>query len=292
MARRVGAPDAAFFTGYYEPVVEGSLTKTVAFTTPLYPPPPNLVGATPGTPIPGLDPALTAGRKLPDGTIEPMPDRAAIEAGALTVRPLLYLRTPVDAFFIQVQGSARIKLADGSFRRLAYAGRNGYPYTSIGKLLVERLKIPPADMGMVQLRAWIRANGEGPTEAGGKLMQANRSYIFFRFDDGLPQTAGPIGGEGISLTPLRSLAIDRAAWPYGLPFYVDAILPWRSAAPAPFQRLLIGQDTGSAIVGLARGDIFFGTGDEAATRAGPIRAHGTLFVLWPRGRPTIEPKPR
>ena len=280
--RRIGPDNGAFFTGYYEPVVEGSLVATSDFATPLYGPPPDLVGVTPGQTSPGLDPALSAARRLPDGRLVAMPDRAAIEAGALAQAPLVFVRDPVEAFFVQVQGSARIRLSDGSLRRLVYAGRNGYPYTSIGKLLVDRLRIPPSEMGMAQLKAWIRANGQRSGDEGTALMRRNRSYVFFAFDATLPPQAGPIGGEGISLTPLRSLAIDRGAWPYGLPFYLDAVLPWQGVAPTPFRRLMVGQDTGSAIIGQARGDIFFGTGEEPARRAGAMRDHGTLFVLWPR----------
>ncbi len=278
--RQVGAEGGAFFTGYYEPVVEGSLVASTDYPTPLYGRPPDLVDLTPGTTT-GLDPALSAARRLPDGRVAPMPDRAAINAGALGQQPLLYVREPVEAFFVQVQGSARIRLPDGSLRRLVYAGRNGYPYASIGKLLVDRLHIAPADMGMVQLKAWVRANGQRPGDAGTALMQENRSYIFFAFDDTLPAQAGPIGGEGISLTPLRSLAIDRKAWPYGLPFYLDAPPPPGQSDATALRRLMIGQDTGAAIVGASRGDLFFGTGEAAARRAGALRDHGTLFVLWP-----------
>lgn len=254
-ARRIA--DAAFFTGYYEPVVEGSPTPTATFRTPLYPFP---------------------------ADVRSMPDRAAIEAGALAglAEPLVYVREAVDAFFIQVQGSARISLPDKSLRRLVYAGRNGFPYTSIGKVLVDTLHIPPADMGMAQLRAWICAHGQGPGEAGTLLMQRNRSYIFFRFDDTLGAGDGPIGGAGVSLTPLRSLAVDRTLWPYGLPFFVDATMPWTNEQATPFQRLMVAQDTGSAIRGAARADIFFGTGAAAAARAGAIRHPGTLYVLWPK----------
>lgn len=269
----------AFFTGYYEPVVAGSLVPTAAFATPLLAPPADLVAVAPGT-TPGLDPALTRARRLRDGRLAAMPDRAAIEAGALgnAALPLVYVASPADAFFIQVQGSARIRLPDGSLLRLVFADRNGYPYTSIGKLLVQRFGIPPSEMGMIQLRAWIESHGQRPDEAGARLMQENRSFIFFRFDDTLPAGSGPIGGEGIGLTPLRSLAIDRTVWPYGLPFVVDTVLPDGST----FRRLMIAQDTGAGIHGAARADIFFGTGDEAARRSGPVRQPGTLYVLWPK----------
>jgi membrane-bound lytic murein transglycosylase A len=272
--RRVAAP--AFFTGYYEPVVEGSLTKSAAFPVPLRAAPAGLVAAgAPGTP---------AHYRRGDGTLAPLPDRAGIEDGALgdAAPPLVWLREPVDAFFAQVQGSARILLPDETTRRIAYAGRNGYAYTSIGKILVDTLHIPPERMGMAELRGWIRDHGQGPHAAGTELMRRNRSYIFFRFDDTLPPEAGPIGAAGISLTPLRSLAVDRSVWPYGLPVYISADLPWRGEAATPFRRLMVAQDTGSAIVGPARGDIFFGTGPVAAARAGAIRHPGTLYVLWPK----------
>ncbi|WP_246725113.1 murein transglycosylase A [Beijerinckia sp. L45] len=276
--------DPGFLTGYYEPVVDGSLTATSEFSTPLLARPPDLVGGIPGQSISGLDPALSAVRRLPDGTLAAYPDRAAIESGALgtLAAPLVYVRDPVEAFFIHVQGSARVHLPDGSMRRLVYAGRNGQPYTSIGRALVEQLNIPPAEMGMAQLKAWIRDHGQKPGQAGATLMQRNRSFIFFVFDDSLAPDAGPIGGAGVSLTPLRSLAVDRLIWPYGLPVFIDATLPWRSDTLEPFRRLMVAQDTGSAIVGPARGDIFFGTGPDAARLAGPIRHPGTFFVLWPK----------
>ncbi len=250
------APEA-FLTGYYEPVVEGSRTRSAAFTAPLL-----------------AAPAAAHG----------LPDRAAIEAGALgaAAPPLVWLRAPVDAFFVAIQGSARVRLPDGTLKRVAYAGRNGKPYTAIGKVLVQRLGISPADMSMAQLRGWIEAHGQSPGDAGRALMDENRSFIFFRFDDALPSESGPSGAAGVGLTPLRSLAVDRARWTYGLPVYVDAILPWRGEEPEPFHRLMVAQDTGAAIVGPARADIFFGTGQEAANRAGPIRQPGTLWVLWPK----------
>jgi membrane-bound lytic murein transglycosylase A len=282
--------DPGFLTGYYEPVVDGSLTATSELSTPLLARPSDLVGGIPGQPISGLDPALSAARRLPDGTFAPYPDRAAIEAGALgsLAPPLVYVRDPAEAFFIHVQGSARVHLPDGSMRRLVYAGRNGQPYTSIGRALVEQLNIPPAEMGMAQLKAWIRDHGQKPGDAGAALMQRNRSYIFFAFDDTLGPDAGPIGGAGVSLTPLRSLAVDRLVWPYGLPVFIDATLPWRRETAEPFRRLMVGQDTGSAILGPARGDIFFGTGPDAARLAGPIRHPGTFFVLLPKDEAGIS----
>ena len=271
--RRLSRP--AFLTGYYEPVVAASRERTSAFHTPLLALPTGFAAAPAGS---------VASLRRADGTLVPLPDRAGIESGALGAAaiPLAWVREPVDAFFIQVQGSARLQFPDGMQRRLAYAGRNGFAYTSIGKVLVDTLHIPPAQMGMAELKTWVRTHGQGPDDAGTALMRKNRSYIFFRFDDTLPADAGPIGAAGVSLTPFRSLAVDRAAWPYGLPIYIAADLPWQGAQPTPFRRLMVAQDTGSAIVGGARADIFFGSGSAAADLAGAIRHPGTMFVLWPK----------
>lgn len=284
--RRIGAAGSAFFTGYYEPVVAGSLEPTATMRAPLYGPPPGLVPVPPGTR--GLDPGLTTALARPDGTLVALPDRAGIEGGALgaSAPAIAYVHDGVEAFFIQIQGSARLQLPDGRLRRLVYAGRNGYPYASIGRELAQRLAVPPAQMGMAQIKAWIRAHGEGPGEAGTRLMQTNRSFIFFRFDDSLPPDVGPTGGSGVGVTGLRSLAVDRAVWAYGLPMYAQTTVAGPASGEVTLHRLMIAQDTGSAIVGPARADIFFGTGAEAAHRAGATRAHGTLYVLWPKAMPT------
>lgn len=277
--RRVSA--GAFLTGYFEPVVAASLVATPAFPVPLRRPPEGLTTVKPGV-TPGLDPSLTAALRRADGSFGPLPDRAGIERGELAgAAPIAFVATRADAFFIQVQGSARLRLPDGRLRRLVYAGRNGYPYTAIGKVLANRLHLPPAQVNMSFLRSWISSHGEGEADEGTDLMRANRSYIFFRFDDGAPEELGPPGGEHVRLTAERSLAIDRSIWPYGLPFFVDAHLP----DGAPFRHLLIGQDTGAAIKGPGRGDIFFGTGDAAGAKAGAMRSTGTLTVLWPRAAP-------
>jgi membrane-bound lytic murein transglycosylase A len=269
-------------------VVRGSLVRTKAYPIPLRRAPDDLVSLSPGS-VAGFDPTLSAGRRGPDGRLVAMPDRAGIEAGALDgVAPALaYVASPVDAFLIQVQGSARLALPDGRLKRLVFAGRNGYPYTSIGRSLVTRLHIPPEAMGMTELRRWIETHGQTGDGAGAKLMRENRSYIFFRFDDSLGDRAGPIGGAGLSLTGGRSLAIDRTLWPYGLPFYVATDLPNGTA----FRHLMVAQDTGAAIKGPARADIFFGSGQRAARLSGPMRQTGQLFVLWPRVRGDGDHRP-
>jgi membrane-bound lytic murein transglycosylase A len=208
----------------------------------------------------------------------------AIERGALGDRlfPLVWLRDKVETFFIHVQGSARVKLRDGSELRLTYAGRNGHPYTSIGRVLIEQEKIPPEEAGMAGLKQWIRAKGQNPGEPGEALMLRNKSYIFFSASDVLHRQEGPIGGQGISLAPLRSMAVDRGIWAYGLPMWIEAEIPWRCSSVEKFRRLLIAQDTGSAIVGSARGDLFFGSGDGAGALAGALRHPAAFTVLLPR----------
>jgi len=180
-----------------------------------------------------------------------------------------------------VQGSARVRLPDGRIFRLGFAGRNGQPYTAIARILVQRGVATPADMTMPRLIAWLRANGLQKGEAGDDLLRQNRSFVFFEghFDTGAGQ---PQGASGAALTPLRSIAVDKTFWPYGLPFLIDAALPWRDETPEPFRRVMIAQDTGAAIVGPGRADIYFGLGDAAGLRAGALRHHGQFYLLLPK----------
>ncbi len=256
---RAGGRGNGFLTGYYEPIVDGSLTRTSAFTAPVLGRPDNL------------------------DAITPYFDRAAIESGANHdgAAPLLWLRDRVEVYLIQVQGSARVRLGDGRLMRLVYAGRNGHPYTSIGRILIESGEIPENTMSLAALKRWLRAKGQNAGEAGLALMHRNKSYVFFSLEENFAPSCGPIGGQGIGLSALRSLAVDRSIWSYGLPFWVSAHLPWRNASPSPFRRLMIAQDTGSAMTGPARCDIFFGSGDDAGARAGDIRHKGEVYVFLP-----------
>lgn len=278
--------DAGFMTGYFEPEFEGSLVRSPDFPTPLYGRPADLVNREPGDAWPGLPADLAAARKRPGG-LELFPDREAIEAGALAGQGLeiLWLRDPVDRFVMQVQGSARIRLPDGRVTRLVYAGRNGHPYTSLGRELSRREAIPPAEMTMDRLVARLKADA-GFARA---LMRLNRSFVFFARREDLPAGAGPIGGAGLPLTPLRSIAVDRAIWPYGLPVWLDATVPDGQGALAPLRRLAIAQDTGSAILGPARVDLFVGSGAQAGHRAGLIRHPLAFTLLWPAGGPVGAP---
>jgi membrane-bound lytic murein transglycosylase A len=275
---------AGFVSGYFEPVVAGALTPSAEFSSAILARPADLVTLTEDERVLGVEPSLRAARRLPDGSYSPYPERAAIEAGAIAAhtRPIAWLRDPFEAFLIHVQGSARVALPEGPAVRLVYAGRNGQPYSSIGRMLVEMGEIPASDMGLARLKQWIYAHGLAPGQAGAALLARNKSYIFFALDFDAAETEGPIGGAGVRLTPLRSIAVDRSLWPYGLPFWVSAELPWQGPEASPFRRLMIAQDTGSAILGSARADIFFGSGEEAGRRAGEIRHACDFIVLLPR----------
>jgi membrane-bound lytic murein transglycosylase A len=275
-----------FVTGYYEPEIDGDLVKSEAFAAPILARPDDLVVLNETNRPAGLDRALTAARRLADGSLVPYPDRAAIEKGAIEAhaQPILWLRDKVEVFFVQVQGSAQVHLPDGRRLRLVYAGRNGQPYTSIGQELIHDGLMQIGDLSLAGVKGWLREHGLAEGEAGSELLRRNRSYIFFRLDSEPETHEGPIGGAGIALTPLRSIAIDRRYWPYGLPIWIDAKLPAHAGMPDPFRRLMIAQDTGAAILGAARADIFFGSGPRAGALAGHVRHAARFFVLLPRAQ--------
>jgi membrane-bound lytic murein transglycosylase A len=274
---RVISEDGGFLTGYYQPRVPASPAETEQFRWPILGRPADLVSF-------GLDPApagfpegVTGARRLADGALVPYPDRAAIEderRGAIA-----WVRDAAEAFLIQVQGSAELEFPDGRRARLAYDGRNGLPYTSIGGILIETGEIAESGMSLASLKAWLRRDHE----RGLALMRLNRSFVFFKMIENFDPLLGPVAGAGAPLTPLRSIAVDRTIWPYGLPFWIEAELPWADETERPFRRLMIAQDTGSAIVGAARADLYFGSGDKAGARAGSIRHRADVIVLLPQG---------
>jgi membrane-bound lytic murein transglycosylase A len=276
-----------FLTGYYEPVIDGSLVPTPEFHAPLYRRPPNLVASgwrKLGDAFPSK--GVEVGRRFGRRKIVPYYTRAEIEDGALEGWHLeiCYLRSELDVLFAQIQGSARVRLQDGSILRVNYDSYNGWPYTPIGRVLIDRGIITKDQVSMQNIRRWMEAN---PQEAK-EVRRENKSYVFFRVTD-LPDEEGAVGGEGVPLVTGRSIAIDRALHVYGTPFFIDADLPIANTkATTKFQRLVIAQDTGSAIVGPARADIFFGAGDEAARIAGRIRNSGRFFMLVPRDIDPVE----
>ncbi|WP_407067313.1 murein transglycosylase A [Methylobacterium sp. Leaf111] len=272
-----GKPEqrTGFLTGYFEPELVGTVTPSPDFTAAVLARPDDLVSLEPGETRPGLDPSLRAARRTGDG-FEAYPDRAAIEDGALgaRARPLLYLRDAVDLFVLQVQGSGRVRLTDGRSVRVLYDGRNGRPYTSIGKLIVTEGHLPLDGLTLARWTGWLRAN---PRHAA-RLMRANASYIFFRLAEIDDPTLGPPGGAGVPLSPGRNLAVDATLWRYGLPFWLEG----RIAGSAEPGRLVVAADTGSAIVGPARGDLYLGTGAEAGIAAGNLRDAVGFVVLLPK----------
>jgi membrane-bound lytic murein transglycosylase A len=270
------APGSGFFTGYYEPVVQGSRRRGGRFQTPLYAVPDDLVEFDQAAPPPGIDPALRFARRTERGFV-PYYDRAAIEAGALAGKglELVFLADPVDAFFIHIQGAARIDLAEGGTMRVTYAAKSGHAYTPIGRVLIEEGALEKGKATMQTIRAWLAAH---PDKAAA-VMNANRSFIFFREAPVEDPHLGPVAAAKAPLTAGRSLAVDRLLHSFHTPVWIETAL----ADGKPWQRLMIAQDTGSAIVGPARGDIFFGSGDAAGALAGGMAAKGRFVLLMPRG---------
>ena len=207
----------------------------------------------------------------------PFHDRAAIDAGALDGDNLavVWVDDPVDAFFLHIQGSGRIALADGSELRVGYAAQNGHAYTAVGLILIDDGEVTREAMSMQAIRTWLAANPDRARD----LMNRNRSYVFFAVLDG----DGPLGSEGVALTPGRSLAVDRRFLPMSVPLWLDSTLPGEQ----PLRRLMIAQDTGGAIRGPVRGDVFWGYGEDAADIAGRMKSRGRYYLLLPRTAPAF-----
>lgn len=269
---------AGFLTGYYEPVFDGSMLPTERYPVPVYRRPPDLVNLIAESERGAKADQPSHARRTADGTLEPYATRAEIAAGALAGRGLeqLYLADPIDLFFMQVQGSGRIRLPDGRLIRVTYDGKNGHPYTSIGRALVDSGTIAASDMSLATLRAWLAED-----EARARVtMGLNHSYVFFRALDERTEP-GPQGVLGTELRPGRSLAVDTGFHALGTPIWVLAP-ELRHFDGRPFARLMVAQDVGSAIRGPERGDIYFGSGLEAGARAGITKHVGRFVVLLPR----------
>ncbi|TMJ02995.1 MAG: lytic transglycosylase [Alphaproteobacteria bacterium] len=285
---RVGKIDDpnGFLTGYYEPVVDGSRTLTDEFKVPLYGRPRDIVHMgrkRKGESFPNNGRVV---RRIARGRYVPYFDRAQIEDGALATRNLeiAYLRDANDLLFIQIQGSARIRLTDGSLLRVNYDSHNGQPYTPVGRILIERGIIPREEMSMDRIRKWMAENPEG----GKELRRQNKSFVFFR-TVGLPEHEEARGAQGVPLTATRSIAVDKALHVYGTPFFIGAELPIDGEASATrFRKLMIAQDTGSAIVGPARADIYFGSGETAGRIAGRVKNPARFVMLLPRALDPVE----
>ncbi len=267
-----------FVTAFYEPVAEASSFRTPEFTVPLLARPDDLVDLDPTNRPATMDASFAFGRMTEHGVI-PYFDRGEIERGVLAGRgvAIAWLRDKVDAFFIHVQGAARLNMTDGTERRVTYAAKTGHPFTGPGKVLADLGEIPLAQVTMQSIRAWFRANPERVDE----ILWRNRSYIFFRDAPVDDPALGPVAAAKVPLTPGRSLAVDRLLHTFGTPFYIDA--PSLDAfGGTGFRRLMIAQDTGSAIVGPARGDLFAGSGAQAGEIAGVVKHPARFFMLVPR----------
>ena len=276
-----------FVTGYYEPIVDGSRTQNEVYNVPVYRRPSNLfVRGTKQSSV-GLPNKGQVFRKIGRRKLVPYYDRAEIEDGAIDGRGLeiCWLKEQTDLLFSQIQGSARVLLPDGSTVRINYDAHNGYPYTAVGRILIERNIIPRDQMSMQKIREWMEQNPEGANE----LRRQNKSYVFFR-EVQLSDKDEAVGAQGVPLTPGRSIAVDKALHVYGTPFFIEGELPIESErSKTPFRRLMIGQDTGSAIVGPARADLYFGAGAEAGKVSGRIRHNARFVMLVPK---SLDPAAR
>lgn len=274
-------PDAGasgFVTGYYEPEAEASLTPSKTFCVPLHRRPDDLVDLDDRDRPDDIDPQLAFARCDGSGLVAYY-DREAIDKGALRGRnlELCWLADRVDAFFIHVQGAARLVLTNGDAMRITYAAKSGHPFTGIGGILAEMGEILPQNVTMQSIRAWLAQNPDRVD----KVLWRNRSYIFFRETELGDPDLGPVAAAKVQLEPGRSIAVDRLLHTFGTPFFIDAP-DLRELDGQPFRRLMIAQDTGSAIKGAARADLFIGTGAAAGEIAGVIRHRADFYALLPR----------
>ena len=269
----------SLFTGYYEPQLRGSRTRHGAYQTPLYAVPGDLVNVDLGLFRDSLKGQRIVG-KVADGRLVPYPPRAEIEGGLDTAVPILFVDDPIDAFFLQIQGSGRVVLDDGTVVRDAYAAQNGRPYTAIGAVLIQRGELKREAVSMQSIRAWLL---EHPAEAQ-ELMNANASYVFFEEQPIGDPSLGAAGAQGVPLTPEASLAVDLTVHALGVPVWLETIAPDPDTTKPdrPFQRLLVMQDTGGAIRGPVRGDVYWGYSSDAGSIAGRMRSEGRMTVLLPR----------
>lgn len=263
-------------TGYYEPLLSGSRIRRGAYQHAVYATPGNLLTIDLGDLRPDLKGQRLRGR-IEGKRVVPYYDRADIESGRAPVagREILYVDDAVDLFFLQIQGSGRVRLDNGETVRLNYADQNGHPYRGIGRILVERGDLKLEQASMQGIKAWALANPAKLSE----LLNQNPSYVFFR-EFTLSSEAGPPGALGVPLVAGRSIAVDPTFVPLGAPVWLVTTYP---NSTRPLERLMLAQDTGGAIRGPQRADFFWGFGDEAGREAGRMRQSGELWLLWPNG---------
>lgn len=277
LVRAADGADTGLITGYYEAMLYGSRKRGGDYQTPLYRVPDDLLTVDLGSVYPQLKGMRLRGR-LSGKTVVPYSSRAEIARAPLAGKELLWVNDPVEAFFLEVQGSGRVQLDTGETVRVAYADQNGHPYKTIGRWLVEKGELTAEQSTAQGIRAWIAANPGRRQE----LFNVNPSTIFFR-EEKLPDPSlGPKGALGVPLTPGRSVAIDPSFIPLGAPLFLATT---EAASEVPMQRLMMAQDTGGAIRGAVRADFFYGFGPEAMDRAGKMKQRGQVWVLLPRSAP-------
>jgi membrane-bound lytic murein transglycosylase A len=262
-------------TGYYEPLLRGSLTRRPPYVHPLYAPPDDLLVIDLASVAPETKNMRLRGR-IEGRRVVPYYSRDEIERGVAPVsgKELAFVDDPIEAFFLQIQGSGRVRLENGTTLRLGYADQNGHPYVSIGRWLVDRGELKVSEASMQGIQAWARANPQRLTE----MLNQNPSYVFFR--ELPPSDGGPLGAMGLPLTAERSIAVDPRFIPLGAPVWIATTRPNTNV---PLERLVVAQDTGGAIRGAVRADFFWGTGPDAGREAGRMRQQGSLWVLLPNG---------
>ena len=282
--------ETGLVTGYYEPLLAGSRVRSARYTVPLYAVPDDLLTVDLASLYPELKGKRVRGR-VEGRKVVPYFPRADIDAGraALDGKALAWVEDPVEAFFLEIQGSGRIRLDDGSVMRVGYADQNGHPYRSIGTVLIERGELTLAQASMQGIRAWGRRNADKLPA----LLAENPSYVFFReVPPPAPGTLeaeidGPYGSLGVPLLRERALAVDPRSIPLGAPVFLATTYP---LSKRPLQRLMLAQDTGGAIRGAVRGDFFWGFGEDAGREAGRMRQEGRMWILWPKD--AGPPKPQ
>jgi peptidoglycan lytic transglycosylase A len=284
-AYAIVAPDGAAdgtITGYYEPVLAGSRTKSARYAQPVYGLPGDLVVVDLAAQYPELRGLRLRGR-LNGRKLQPYYSREEIaaSAGTFPAPVIAWVADPVELFFLQIQGSGQIQLDSGERMRVGFAEQNGYPYRSLGRYLVENGALTLEQASMQGIKAWAAANPQRLQDA----LNTNASYVFFRE---LPAQDGPPGALGVPLEAGYSVAIDPRYVPLGAPVYLATTYP---LSPQPLERLVMAQDTGGAIRGAVRADFYWGSGAEAGALAGRMRQPGRLWVLWPRGVPLPRPLP-
>jgi len=272
------ASGAGLFTGYYEPQLRGSRTRQGLYQTPLYSVPADLVNVDLGQFRENLKGQRIVGRVM-GGRLIPYPPRAEIEGGALAA-PILFVDDPIDAYFLQVQGSGRVVLNDGTVVRAVYAGQNGRSYISIGRILVQRGELTLETVSMQSIRAWLLAH---PAQAQ-PLMNENPSFVFFAEQPIGDPALGAAGAQGVPLIPEASLAVDLTVHALGVPVWLETTAPDPDLTKPDqiFERLLVMQDTGGAIRGPVRGDIYWGYSPDAGAIAGRMHSEGRMTVLLPK----------